>query len=233
MFEAFSDRARASVALAQEESQLLGHPAIGSEHLLLGLLREGRGPAAAALSSLGVTLPAARNRLAATAGPGLGQAGLMPFTPEARRCLELGRREATQLGHDHVGTEHILLGLAADAASGAARLLAELGADAASVRQRVLQSIPAGLVPDLAELEDQIERVRRDTEAAIDAHDFRTAEALSDTEHELMAERDRRSRQQTAAPQAPDPVGSLQAEVDRLHDLLRSRGIDPGTATAS
>jgi hypothetical protein len=86
----------------------------------------------------------------------------------------------------------------------------------------------AGLVPDQADLEEQIAQVRRDTEAAIDAHEFRTAEALSDTERELIAERDLRSRQRAAGPSVAEQVAKLQAEVDRLHEVLRRNGIDPG-----
>jgi hypothetical protein len=88
----------------------------------------------------------------------------------------------------------------------------------------------AGLVPDLADLDEQIAQVRRDTDAAIDAHEFRTAEALSDTEHELVAERDRRSRQRAAGPSLAEQVAQLQAEVERLHAVLRLHGIDPGGA---
>ena len=87
----------------------------------------------------------------------------------------------------------------------------------------------AGLVHDVADLDDQIAQVRLDTEAAIDAHEFRTAEALSDTERELIAERDRRSRQHSAGPSLAEQVVRLQAEVDRLHEALRQHGIDPGS----
>ena len=270
MFERFTDKARAVVVLAQEESRQLGHTSIGTEHILLGLLREADGTAARALTSLGVDLEAARDRVEAGAGRGPGQSGHIPFTPEAKRTLELSLREAFQLGQNYIDTEHILLGLVRDAASPGARVLAELGATPDAVRQRVVElALPAssgqarrvaaragrvrmpgdpaagygslnsrvaalerwaGLVPDQADLEEQIAQVRRDTEAAIDAHEFRTAEALSDTERELIAERDLRSRQRAAGPSLAEQVAALQAEVDRLHEVLRRHGIDPGSA---
>jgi ATP-dependent Clp protease ATP-binding subunit ClpC len=142
MFERFTDRARRAVVLAQEEARELGHSYIGTEHLLLGVLRDGSSVAASALTSLGITLEAAREAVAATVGRGQGQAGHIPFTPPAKRSLELALREALQLGCDYIGTEHILLGLIHNDTSVAARTLSGLGAPPAAVRQRVVEMVP-------------------------------------------------------------------------------------------
>jgi ATP-dependent Clp protease ATP-binding subunit ClpC len=142
MFERFTDRARRAVVLAQDEARELGHSYIGTEHLLLGMLRDGSGVAASALTSLGITLESAREAVAATAGRGPGQAGHVPFTPPAKRSLELALREALQLGCDYIGTEHILLGVIHNDTSVAARTLAGLGAQPGAVRQRVIEMAP-------------------------------------------------------------------------------------------
>jgi hypothetical protein len=150
MFERFTDKARRTVVLAQEEARLLSHDHIGTEHLLLGLLREGHGAAASALSSLGISLDAARERVAAdraggpaTAAPGEMASGHIPFTPQAKRTLELALREALQLGHDYIGTEHILLGIVRDPGCRGASILSELGVDQAAIRGRVIELRPA------------------------------------------------------------------------------------------
>jgi ATP-dependent Clp protease ATP-binding subunit ClpC len=142
MFERFTDRARRAIVLAQEESRELGHSHIGTEHLLLGMLRDGSGVAASALTSLGITLEAARAAVAATGRRGGGQAGHIPFTGAAKRSLELALREALQLDCDYIGTEHILLGVIHNDTSVAARALAELGAQPDAVRQRVIEMLP-------------------------------------------------------------------------------------------
>jgi ATP-dependent Clp protease ATP-binding subunit ClpC len=142
MFERFTDRARRAVVLAQEEARELGHSHIGTEHLLLGMLRDSSGVAASALTSLGITLEAAREAVAATAGRGGGQAGHIPFTGAAKRSLELALREALQLDCDYIGTEHMLLGVIHSDTSVAARTLAGLGAQPDSVRQRVIEMLP-------------------------------------------------------------------------------------------
>ncbi len=143
MFERFTERARRTVVLAQDEARQLGHGQIGSEHILLGMLSDGGGTAARALTSLGVTLEAAREQVAATAEPGPAPAGHIPFTPPAKRSLELALREALQLGYDYIGTEHILLGLIReDNAGGGAQVLAALGAEPIAVRRRVIELLP-------------------------------------------------------------------------------------------
>src|SRR5579859_4936604 len=139
MFERFTDRARRVVVLAQEEARLLNHGFIGTEHLLLGLLREDEGVAARALASLHVELEAVRASVTEKVGPAKRPSGgHIPFTPRAKRVLELSLREALQLGHDYIGTEHLLLGLIREGEGVAAQVLTELGADLNRVRQRVI-----------------------------------------------------------------------------------------------
>jgi ATP-dependent Clp protease ATP-binding subunit ClpC len=112
MFERFTDRARRVVVLAQEEARLLNHNYVGTEHVLLGLIRESQGVAAKALESLGISLEAVRTQVEEIIGQGqMAPTGHIPFTPRAKKVLELSLREAKQLGHDYIGTEHILLGL--------------------------------------------------------------------------------------------------------------------------
>src|SRR6266702_159745 len=140
MFERFTDRARRVVVLAQEEARLLNHNYIGTEHILLGLIHEGEGVAAKALESLGISLEAVRAQVEEIIGHG-GQApsGHIPFTPRAKKVLELSLREALQLGHNYIGTEHILLGLIREGEGVAAQVLVKLGADLNRVRQQVIQ----------------------------------------------------------------------------------------------
>jgi ATP-dependent Clp protease ATP-binding subunit ClpC len=140
MFERFTDRARRVVVLAQEEARMLNHNYIGTEHLLLGLIREGEGVAAKALESLGISLDAVRQQVEAIIGPGLqAPSGHIPFTPRAKKVLELAPREASALGHHYIGTEHILLGLIREGDGVAAQVLVTLGADLNRVRQQVIQ----------------------------------------------------------------------------------------------
>ena len=140
MFERFTDRARRVVVLAQEEARLLNHNYIGTEHILLGLIHEGEGVAAKALESLGISLEAVRAQVEEIIGHG-GQSpsGHIPFTPRAKKVLELSLREALQLGHNYIGTEHILLGLIREGEGVAAQVLQKLGADLSRVRQQVIQ----------------------------------------------------------------------------------------------
>jgi ATP-dependent Clp protease ATP-binding subunit ClpC len=140
MFERFTDRARRVVVLAQEEARMLNHNYIGTEHILLGLIHEGEGVAAKALESLGISLDAVRNQVEEIIGQGQqAPSGHIPFTPRAKKVLELSLREALQLGHNYIGTEHILLGLIREGEGVAAQVLVKLGADLNKVRQQVIQ----------------------------------------------------------------------------------------------
>ncbi|MFP5332631.1 MAG: ATP-dependent Clp protease ATP-binding subunit [Acidimicrobiia bacterium] len=140
MFERFTDRARRVVVLAQEEARLLNHNYIGTEHILLGLLNEGEGIAAKALEGLGISLSAVREQVVEIIGQGQqAPTGHIPFTPRAKKVLELSLREALQLGHNYIGTEHILLGLIREGEGVAAQVLQKLGAELQKVRQTVIQ----------------------------------------------------------------------------------------------
>ena len=156
MFERFTDRARRVLVLAQEEARLLNHNFIGTEHILLGLIHEGEGIAAKALEQLGVTLEAVREKVEETIGPaGSAPTCSPPFTPRAKKVLELSLREALQLGHNYIGTEHMLLGLVREGEGVAATVLQSLGADLPRVRQQVIQllsgaqgrDVPTGVAP--------------------------------------------------------------------------------------
>ncbi len=145
MFERFTDRARRVVVLAQEEARLLNHNYIGTEHILLGLIHEGEGVAARSLQSLGIRLDSVRSQVVETIGQGhQSPSGHIPFTPRAKKVLELSLREALQLGHNYIGTEHILLGLIREGDGVAAQVLEKLGADLPKVRQTVIQLLSGG-----------------------------------------------------------------------------------------
>src|SRR3982751_4550178 len=158
MFERFTDRARRVVVLAQEEARMLSHNYIGTEHILLGLIHEGEGVAAKALESLGISLEGVRQQVEEIIGQGQqAPSGHIPFTPRAKKVLELSLREALQLGHNYIGTEHILLGLIREGEGVAAQVLVKLGADLNKVRQQVIQllsgyqgkeSSPQGTAPE-------------------------------------------------------------------------------------
>jgi ATP-dependent Clp protease ATP-binding subunit ClpA len=143
VFERFTDRARSVLVLAQEEARQLGHGYTGTEHILLGLLLRGDGVGAEVLTSFGLTLDAVRDQVQAMVGEGhesaaRGENAAPPFTPRAKKVLELSLREALQLGHNYIGTEHILLGIIREGEGVAAQTLTELGVDLAGARQRVV-----------------------------------------------------------------------------------------------
>jgi len=148
MFERFTDQSRRAVVLAQEEARRLGHDYIGTEHLLAGLRLEERGAAAQALKSAGVSRDAILQEIETIAGqgpePGAGQghpSGHIPFTPQAKKVLELSLRESMQLGHEYIGTEHILLALAREGEGVAAQVLTALGAGEEQIRAKVIQTL--------------------------------------------------------------------------------------------
>jgi ATP-dependent Clp protease ATP-binding subunit ClpC len=255
MFERFTDEARRVVVLAQEEARLLNHNYIGTEHLLLGLAHEGQGVAAKALESLGISLEAVRAQVEEIIGQGQSApTGHIPFTPRAKKVFELSLREALQLGHNYIGTEHVLLGLVREGEGVAAQVLVKLGAGLPRVRQQVIQLLSgyaggeaaAGLagaptrlvrmtVPDeLREAEEQLVQVRREKKAAIDTEDFERAAALRDQERQLLR---RVAEQQQAWTAGVDLAAVVQEnqhlhrEVERLRALLRRHGIEPDGGT--
>jgi Clp amino terminal domain, pathogenicity island component/UvrB/uvrC motif len=284
MFERFTDRARRVVVLAQEEARMLNHNYIGTEHILLGLIHEGEGVAAQALESLGISLEAVRQQVEEIIGQGQqAPSGHIPFTPRAKKVLELSLREALQLGHDYIGTEHILLGLIREGDGVAAQVLVRLGADLNSVRQQVIRLLhgergagletaharpwprPAvradrrllsqlqarltalesrlsaieqrvGIGAETRELDRQIERVRGEKVAAVDAQEYEQAASLRDQENHLLAEKEALQQEWQAAhpglPAVAERCSELSEELDRLRALLREHGIEPEAETA-
>ncbi|MBU4178453.1 MAG: ATP-dependent Clp protease ATP-binding subunit [Actinobacteria bacterium] len=145
MFQRFSDSARRVVVLAQEEARKLNHNYIGTEHLLLGLIQEGEGVAAKALEAAQIELEAVRSQVVDVIGRGSSSpSGHIPFTPRAKKVLELSLREALQLGHNYIGTEHILLGLIREGEGVAAKVLVKLGTELERLRSQVLKSLSGG-----------------------------------------------------------------------------------------
>jgi Clp amino terminal domain, pathogenicity island component/UvrB/uvrC motif len=198
VFERFTERARQVVVLAQDEARALKHNYIGTEHILLGLLREEQGLAARVLESLDVTVEDVRALVARIVGQGDEiTTGQIPFTPRAKKVLELSLREAISLGHDYIGTEHILLGLVRENEGVAARILLDFDADVDKVRNEIIHMLsgtpapPRGpyapksppVAPDVA---TEIERVRTEKQEAIEAQEFDRAAELRDRERHLQ-----------------------------------------------
>ena len=198
MFERFTERARQVVVFAQDEARALRHNYIGTEHILLGLLREEEGIAARVLASRDVTVEEVRAQVARIIGQGDEVAtGQIPFTPRAKKVLELSLREALSLGHNYIGTEHILLGLLREGEGVANRILLDFDADPETVRNEVVRMLsgpgrrvgplPKPQSPPLApEFIAEIERVRAEKHAALDAQEFERAAALRDRERRLV-----------------------------------------------
>jgi ATP-dependent Clp protease ATP-binding subunit ClpC len=157
MFERFTERARRVIVLAQDEARSLGHSYIGSEHILLALIREGTGAGSKALEAMQISPDAVRRQVEQITGRGQTppKAGHIPFTPGAKKVLELSLREALQLGHHYIGTEHILLGLVREGDGVAAQVLVALGANLDRTRQQVIQTLigrnPEGVLQAAAE----------------------------------------------------------------------------------
>ena len=258
MFERFTDRARRVVVLAQEEARMLNHNYIGTEHILLGLIHEGEGVAAKALESLGISLEGVRSQVEEIIGQGQqAPSGHIPFTPRAKKVLELAFREARALGHDYIGTEHILLGLIREGDGVAAQVLVRLGADLNRAREQVIRLLQegqgdddvlarvglldrrlaaierwVGIRPDLDDLDQEIAQARQEKEAAIDREDFEVAVARRDEEKQGRAARAVREDEWTEADAGRLSLASefarMNAELGRLRAILREHGIDPG-----
>jgi prophage maintenance system killer protein len=250
VFTRFTDRARRVVVLAQDGARELGHGSVGPEHLLLGLLAEGEGVAALALESLGISLEEARDRVEEIAGPGQGApAGRIPFTPRAKQVLARSLREAVQLGHNYIGTEHLLLSLLAGGDDITAHVLADQGVGYDLARERVVAlltgryeqadpktrlvrlPVPAGL----ADVTEQLRQVQRQKTAAFEAGDHEGAAALRGRERQLRAEKLRLEQEWAAGVDVRTVIAEnrrVHRELDRLRALLRQHGIEPDGGTA-
>jgi len=210
MSQRFTDRARRVVALAQEEARRLNHNYIGTEHILLGLIREGEGAGAKALESLGISLDVVRQQVEEIIGQGQqAPSGHLPPTPRAKKVLDLSLRESSQLGHNYIGTEHILLGLIREGNGVAAQVLIMLGADPNRVRRQVIQIIHGPPPREGAPATEM--------QARLDAVEGRLAaveQRVDITGH-------------PARPDLAERCQQLTDEVERLRALVRQHGIDP------
>ncbi|TMR15524.1 AAA family ATPase, partial [Nonomuraea turkmeniaca] len=203
MFEKFTDQARRVVILAQEEARMLNHNFIGTEHILLGLIHEGEGVAAKALESLGVSLEGVRQQVEEIIGQGRpAESEHIPFTLRAKKVLELSVREALQLGHDHIGTEHILLGLVREGEGVATQVLVKLQADPGRVRSWVLQSL-AGTEDDEPTAILAVQESARPTSGPLDQFG--------------------RNLTQAAREGRLDPVIGREKEIERVMQVLSRR----------
>jgi len=232
MFERFTDRARRVVVLAQEEARMLNHNYIGTEHILLGLIHEGEGVAAKALESLGISLEAVRQQVHELIGQGQqAPSGHIPFTPRAKKVLELSLRESLQLGHNYIGTEHILLGLILEGEGVAAQVLVKLGADLNRVRQQVIQllhgyrgegleglaaALPGrGLPPETAVRLDAID-------SRLSAAEQRAGTGPDTSELDQQIEQARHDKEAAIEAQEYERAAALR---DREKDLLAQRAV--------
>ena len=213
MFERFTDRARRVVVLAQEEARLLNHSYIGTEHILLGLIHEGEGVAAKALESLSISLEAVRAQVEEIIGQGgSSPSGHIPFTPRAKKVLELSLREALQLGHNYIGTEHILLGLLREGEGVATQVLVKLGADLGRVRQQVIQMLSGYQGPTGG---------KQDAPAASGAAGSK--EEAGEKGGSQILDQFGRNLTQLARDKKLDPVIGRQRELERVMQILSRR----------
>jgi len=208
LFERFTDRARRVVVLAQEEARLLNHSYIGTEHILLGLIHEGEGVAAKGLEALGISLEAVRAQVEEIIGQGgSSPSGHIPFTPRAKKVLELSLREALQLGHNYIGTEHILLGLIREGEGVAAQVLVKLGADLGRVRQQVIQLLSG----------------YQGTGGKSEGESAGTKESPQEKGGSQILDQFGRNLTQLARDKKLDPVIGRQREMERVMQILSRR----------
>ena len=205
MFERFTDRARRVVVLAQEEAKGLNHNYIGTEHILLGLIKEGDGIAAKALAELNISIDSVREQVQEIIGQGQqAPSGHIPFTPRAKKVLELSLREALQLGHNYIGTEHILLGLIREGEGVAATVLVKLGADLTRVRQTVIQLLSG-------------------YQGGKESATVGGTEAASDVKGSQVLDQYGRNLTQAARDGKLDPVIGREKEMERVMQILSRR----------
>ncbi len=224
---AFTYRARQVVVLAQEEARMLNHNYIGTEHILLGLIHGGEGVAAKALESLGISLDAVRQQVKEIIGQGQqAPSGHIRFTPRAKKVLKLSLREALQLGHSYIGTEHILLGLIREGDGVAAQVLVKLGADLNRVRQQAIrlmreyQAVTSERSKQVESLEGSLERVNAGIAQLTQTRDYVQAQitALEQLRAKLESQvgRARQAGREHQAQEALTRLNSLQSQIDGL-----------------
>ena len=219
MFERFTDRARRVVVLAQEEARALNHNYIGTEHILLGLIQEGEGVAAKALESMGISLDAVRTEVKEIIGSGgHPPSGYIPFTPRAKKVLELALREALQLGHKYIGTEHILLGLIREGEGVAAQVLVKLGADLSRVRQQVIQ-----LLSGYEGNENEPAPDEPATAGVGSGSSEPSGSKMGQKSNSLVLDQFGRNLTQAAKDGKLDPVVGRETEIERVMQVLSRR----------
>jgi prophage maintenance system killer protein len=239
MFRRFSPRAREVIVSAQQEARALHHNYIGTEHILLGLLRDREGVAGRALHVLGISPDTAREQVLDIIGEGKHEpSGHIPFTPRTKKVLELAVREAVHLGHLHVGTEHILLGLIREGDGVGWHVLSRLGVTVPKVRNQVIELMnqdrrtPGEVIspPGIRDYDTRIDLAREAKNAALDAKDFDRAATARETEKELLVERDRLIARWSSGVDVATlgrELDWLRDEVNRLQGLLLQNGIEP------
>jgi prophage maintenance system killer protein len=239
MLDRFTARARQVIAAAQDEARALHHNYIGTEHILLGLIKEGDGVAGRALDALGISLDAVRQQVFEIIGEGKqAPAGHIPFTPRSKKVLDLALREAMQLDHLYIGTEHILLGLVKEGDGVAFQVLTRLGADHTRIRDQVLRLLAErtqprdeSVPPGIRDYDLRIAQATQEKDAAIDAQELDRAAALRASEKQLLADRERLIAEWSAGTDVVAlgrELDRLRYEVSRLQDMLRRHGIEPG-----
>jgi Clp amino terminal domain, pathogenicity island component len=240
VFQRFSPAARETMIASQEEARSLRHGYLGTEHLLLGLLRQGDAVAARALKAAGVDAEAARQEVLEIIGRGQQVVrGRVPITTRAKKVLHLALIEARDHGHMYIGTEHLLLGLLREGHGVACQVLTKLGVDAGTLRERLAElsgqpEVPEPVTPPgIRDYDLRIAQARRDKDAALDAGDPGQAATARDTEKQLIAERDQLIAQWSAGADVTAlgrEIDRLRDEVRRLQDLLLRHGIEPEEA---
>jgi len=245
----FTSEARRTVHLAHEEARLLRHNYIGTEHLLLGLLYQGEGVGPQALKSLDISHADVRRKVAEIIGRGqISSKGHLPFTRRAKQVLELSLREALRLGHHHIGTEHLALGMLRENDGLAAQMLITLGADRARLNDQVVgllaereqagrptPPVSHAIAEELADTAEILDQVRLQKEAAFDESDLESAAALRDREKQLLADKARLEFQLTGDGDVQAVIAEnlrLHRYVDLLRELLRQHGIEPDEGIA-
>jgi hypothetical protein len=240
MFRRFSPRAREVIISAQQEARALHHNYIGTEHVLLGLLRDREGVAGRALHVLGISPETVREQILDIIGEGKQEpAGHIPFTPRTKKVLELAVREAVHLGHLYVGTEHILLGLVREGDGVGWHVLSRLGVTVPKLRDQVLELVsqdqrtPSEVIapPGIRDYDARIELARQAKDAAVDEKDLDRAAAARASEKELVADRERLIARWSSGVDVATlgrELDWLRDEVNRLQRLLLENGIEPG-----